>query len=349
MSARSFTTGIPALLRRHPVLLAEWLQVVNALKRTGNGLWLVAAGVTLVVAAVIVFADRIASVVTILADYWMLTALVTIVYTASSVARRRRRIQQRHGQSWLIAAPIPQSSVRISHSVHVLLPVLGQFFAAALIVRDGWVIAVIAAGMFVGTLMGWRAGVLHSESRIEASRYARSKNARTGREALSGWPIAQTFAWSRPENSRYVLIVALFAVQGGSSALVGGSVVALYFVVSYLAALLSALLQVAKSAGAWLRATPMALSEFVWALSSRALVHQAIGTALAAGFMCLLGAPLILALQLAALWLGLVTSIWGCALVDSYRGRPAPVKIALIVAAWAALLVALQWRAAGRA
>lgn len=163
---------------------------------------------------------------------------------------------------------------------------------------------------------------------------------------LSGWPIAQVFAWSRPENSRYVLIVALMAVQGGSSAIAGLSVVAMYFVASYLAALLSATLAVAKSAAVWLRATPITLVAFVWSVSGRALVHQLVGSALAVGVMLLLGSPVALVLQIAGLWLGLFVSIAGFALVDGYHGRSPAVKIALSVAAFAVAAAFLQMRGA---
>ncbi|MFC4307838.1 hypothetical protein ACFPN2_01985 [Steroidobacter flavus] len=105
---------------------------------------------------------------------------------------------------------------------------------------------------------------------------------------LAGWPIAQVLSWSRPENSRYVLIAALLAVQGGSSAVAGLSVVAMYFVASYLAALVSAMTTVAKSAAIWLRATPITLMGFVWSVSRRAFAHQCIGVALAVICMVLL-------------------------------------------------------------
>jgi hypothetical protein len=342
-------TWTPVTLRRHVVLLVEWLQLANALKR-GRAEWLALAVVSLAAAgAVMIFSSRLVATVNVLADYWVLTAVVSAVYAATSVARRRRRIHELHSQSWLIAAPIPQASVRASQTIRALLPTIAQFVGVALLILlvdwNGKAIAAIAAGLFVGAIVGWRAST-RSEARTPASHYVRSK--RTGAQALSAWPISQVLAWSRPENSRYVLIVALFAVQGGSSAVIGLSVVGLYFVGSYLAALLSALINVAKSASAWLRSTPMALSEFVWLLSRRALVHQVLGTGLAVAFISLLGAPLMPTLQIAALWLGLVISVSGCALVDCYRGRSPALKMALCVVAWSALLAAMHLRSAER-
>ena len=359
MSGSSFPSWTPALLRRHVVLLVEWLQLTNALKRwrsewTSRSIFLMAAAVVLVAASVTVLSNRFAAAVGLLADYWLLTAVVATVYAASSVARRRRRIHELHLQSWLIAAPIPQASVRASHAIRTLLPTLIQFlFLAAAVHIEGKVVAAIALGSSVGAVLGWRTSAGHSQSRKPASNYVRARQRggvlQPNAQALSGWPIAQVLAWSRPENSRYVLIVALFAVQGGSSAVLGLSVVALYFVGSYLAALLTALMSVAKSASAWLRSTPMALSEFVWALSRRALVHQVLGTALISGLVLLLGAPLMPTLQIAALWLSLVVSVSGVALVDCYRGRSPAMKVALCFVAWSAVVALLQFRTAERA
>jgi hypothetical protein len=349
MSWKSFPTWTPVSLQRHVVLLVEWLQLVNALKRW-RAEWTALVAVSLAAAAVAILSSRVAAAITLLADYWVLTVVVTAVYAASSVARRRRRMHEMHSQSWLIAAPIPQASVRASQIIRALLPTIAQFIGVALLILlvdwNGKVIAALAAGLSAGAAMGWRASVDRANARKPASHYVRSK--RTGAQALSAWPISQVLAWSRPENSRYVLIIALFAVQGGSSAVMGLSVVALYFIGSYLAALLSALLSVAKSAGAWLRSTPMALSEFVWLLARRALVHQILGTALAVAFMSLLGAPLMPTLQIAALWLSLVISVSGCVLVDGYRGRSPTMKLALCWVAWSALLAVLQLRSAER-
>lgn len=359
MNWKSFPSWTPGPLRRHVVLLAEWLQAANALNRwrvqlTNRSIFLALIGLALAAAAVTVLATRFAVAVGLLADYWVLTAVVTAVYAANSVARRRRRVHEQHLQSWLIAAPISQASVRASQTIRTLLPITAQFFGAGLLILlageanvAGKVIAAIAAGLLVGTVLGWRTGVDRSASRSPASHYVRFK--RTGAQALSAWPISQVLAWSRPENSRYVLVIALFAVQGGSSAAVSLSVVALYFIGSYLAALLSALMSVAKAASVWLRSTPMALSEFVWLLSRRALIHQVLGTALVVAFMLLLGAPLMPSLQMAVLWLSLVISVSGCALVDCYRGRSPALKVALCFVAWSAAIAVLQLRSAERA
>lgn len=347
MSWKSFPSWTPAPLRRNVVLLVEWLRAANVLKRSKPSVLLAGAGVVMTAAALAIFSARLMPAINVLADYWMLTAAVVAVFAASTVAVRRRKIQELHLQSWLVAAPIPQASVHASQMIRALLPTIPLWVGTALLTLISSVAAAgIAAGLAVGTILGWRTGI-DSKARVPGSHYVRSQ--RTGVQALSAWPTSQVRAWSRPENSRYVLIVALFAVQGGSSAIVGISVVALYFIGSYLAALLSALMQVAKAASTWLRSTPMTLSEFVWLVSRRALIHQVLGTALAAGFILILGAPLIPVLQLAAVWLSLVISVSGCALVDCYRGRSPAIKIALCFVAWGASLAVLQLRSAERA
>ena len=77
-------------------------------------------------------------------------------------------------------------------------------------------------------------------------------------------------------------------------------------------------------------------------------MHQVLATALISAVMVLLGAPVLLALQIAALWLGLVISISGCALVDAYRGRSPIMKVTLCFVAWTAVIAMFQMRSAER-
>jgi hypothetical protein len=299
-----------------------------------------------------------------LARYWVLLALVAIIYAASSVSGRRRQLDEAKSHSWLIATPIPPRSLLISHAIRVLLPLLAiavivvMFPALVALTNDGIAAAAekvagaAVGGLLIGGVIGWRTGRRRTQpSWIVPSRYVPrprvrgpAASMRPDAAGLSGWPIAQVLTWSRPANSRYVMIMALLAVQGGSSAIAGLSVVAMYFVASYLVALVSATTSVARSAAAWLRATPITLMGFVWSVSRRALAHQLIGVALAVACTVMLGAPIAMALQVAALWLGLFVSIAGFALVDNYRGRSPLVKIALSIAAFAALATIVQLR-----
>jgi hypothetical protein len=376
----------PAILRRHPALWVEWLGLVNSLSRwRGEGskaVLLVLSALAVVLALLFSSSGHVVSTVETLAEYWVLLTLVAGIYAASSVSGRRRGLEESKSHSWLIATPIPPHDLLISQAIRVLLPlfviavIVVMFPALVALMNEGTAAAAeraavsAAGGLMIGGAVGWWLGGRGPKhSGVVPSRYVPQPRGRRspassepGRASgaladasmrpdaagLSGWPIAQVFAWSRPENSRYVLIAALLAVQGGSSALAGLSVVAMYFVASYLAALGSAMTTVARSAAAWLRATPITLMGFVWSVSRRALAHQIIGVALAIACMLMLGAPVGMALEVAALWLGLFVSISGFALVDSYRGRSPLVKIALSVAAFAALATVAQLRAGAK-
>lgn len=370
----SLPARTPAIVRRHPALLVEWLRLANQLSRWREegtrAVFFVVAAVAAVVAMLLAsLLGHAAVVIETLARYWLLVGVVSAIYAFAFVSGRRRTFEESQSQSWLIATPISPSSLRLSHAIRTLLPLVVMFVAivifalaagasGGLMAAAGIVIAAIGAGLLVGGAVGWWAagragGQAGSRASAEASRYVPRPRAadslRPDAAALSHWPIAQVLAWSRPENSRYVLIAALLAVQGGSSAIAGLSVVAMYFVASYLAALLSAMLTVSKQAATWLRSTPMTLQAFVLTLSRRALAHQLIGTALAVVFMVLLGAPVGMALEVAGLWLGLVVSISGFALVDNYRGQSPAMKIALSIAAFAALAAVAQLRAGAKA
>lgn len=393
----SVPAGTPAILRRHPALLVEWLRLVNSLSRwraeRSKAVLLVFSALAVIIALLFSLAGHVVSAIETLGEYWVLLAIVAVIYAVTSVSGRRRQIDESRSQSWLIATPIPPRSLLISQAIRVLLPlfvvavIVVMFPALVALTNDGSVAAsekvagAAAGGLFIGGIFGWWMGGRAKASGVVPSRYVPRPRVRRGQAsaqsvqisgeiaqrtgeiaeasgalanasmrpdaaALAGWPIAQVLAWSRPENSRYVLVAALLAVQGGSSAIAGLSVVAMYFLASYLAALVSAMTTVARSAAAWLRATPITLMGFVWSVSRRALAHQLIGVALAVGCMLMLGAPIGMAMQVAALWLGLFVSIAGFALVDNYRGRSPLVKIALSIAAFAALATIMQLRGA---
>ncbi|MBM0105406.1 hypothetical protein JM946_11635 [Steroidobacter sp. S1-65] len=334
-----------AFLRTHPVLLAEWLQLLSWLSRwreKGARAAVLAGSVAVVAGLLLVtFSLHASELIGRVAPYWMLIAAVAAIASWTTVSRRRRRFEEAQSQSWLIAAPISASSVRLSIAIRTFLPLVVSFVAVAVCLIAGALpggaagsdlgrlVAALSAGALIGCIAGWSlVGRGSKLGAVVASRYVPAPRLRTkdlpmrpGADGLARWPIAQVLSWSRPENSRYVLIIALLAVQGGSSAMAGLSVVAMYFLASYLGALLLAIATVAKAAASWLRPTPMTLGDFVWCLCCHAFLHQLAGTALAAILMCLLGAPVAMSLQAAALWLGLVILVSGAALIQRYRGH----------------------------
>jgi hypothetical protein len=202
---------------------------------------------------------------------------------------------------------------------------------------------------------------------LEGSRYVGGAKPRSetlpSLAALSGWPLAQVRAWGRPENLRILVVIpALFAVQAGSSAVHGLSVLAIWVLGGYLGGLLRAVWHTARSASDWLRSTSIPFAQFAWAMTRRALLHQFVGTAVAAAVMIGLGAPWPSTLYVSALWLAIVVLSYSIFVVDAYRSRPPLVRLVLsfttlaIVAArehvWsiplAALLAAWHLRAGAK-
>ena len=197
----------------------------------------------------------------------------------------------------------------------------------------------IAAATVLGAAIGWWSARRSRADALEGSRYVgRIKSATLQfllSAALSGWPLAQVRAWGRPDNLRILLMVAMLAVQAGSSALVGLSVVAIWLLGGYLAGLLAAVLQTANLAAHWLRSTPIPFAQFAWALTRRALLYQVVATAVGIGLMVILGAPLLSALYIGALWLTIVLLSCSIGLAESYRARPPFVRMAVSFAALA--------------
>lgn len=357
MKWSSFPPRTPSWLLRHPLLLGEWIAIHNAAARIRSHAKLAiacsAAGVGTLAIMLLTLGTRSAALFDSLLNYRVLTILTVTIYAAFAVARRRRQAETRYAQFWLAAAPIRQHSrilTILAVSIGPLaLQLLAVFLLLALAGAAGGVSpaivvelsAWIAAGASVGAPIGWWSSRWPREADVEGSRYVAAVKPgieiRPSSAALATWPLAQVRAWSRPENLRLVLVAALFAVQGGSSAVHGLSVVAIWLLAGYLSGLLTAILHTARAAAVWLRSTPLPFARFAWAIARRALLYQVLGTVLAAGLMILLGAPPLLALYLCALWLTTVLLACSIGLADSYRARLPVVRIALSVATLAAI------------
>lgn len=345
----SFPRRTPSWLLRHPVLLAEWIAAINALRRLrthATGVALAGIALTgMVVATFAAASGRAADLFERLLSYRMLLIALVAIYVALAGSRRRERARAHHNRLWLAAAPIEPASWRVSRAVSGFGVLVAQWLATSmLIVLVGLagaarpeaiveLIACVTLAVAAGAPVGWWLGRPREAGAYEASRYVR-RPARGGAikpasSALSGWPIAQVRAWSRPENSRVFVLVALLAVQGGSSAIHGLSVVGLWLLAGYLGALLQALPATARTAANWLRATPIPFLQFAWALTRRVWLHQLLGTLFAAGVMLLLGSTVTTALYIGALWLSLVALVSTIAAAESYRGRNPTLRIAV--------------------
>jgi hypothetical protein len=350
-----------AWLSRHPHLLVRWLAVKNGLRRFLRNRRRAASAIG--GAAIACFALLYAAVTNAgsveliepLLSYWPLVALLAALHAAMMTARGLHRFETTRSSSWLASAPVAISRVRLAERLLAIAPVLLQWIgisgliailAAAEAASPRSALTLIAAmsvGAMAGSLAGLWAPRSRSRSPFEASRYVRAvrvadlATVRPADAALSRWPVNLTLSWGRPENSRVLLVIALFAVQGGSSILSGLTVVAMWVVAAYLGSLLAAVTQVAREASAWLRSTPMRFHAFAWPIARRALLHQLLGTTGAAGVMMALGASPAMAFHISASWLGVVVLVCSINLASFYRAGSPTLKLALSLSAVAAV------------
>jgi hypothetical protein len=344
-------------LQRHPLLAAEVLQIENRVRRwAATPLKSLALAALIAGGAAILLALSRQSVrpgvwSTSLQAYWPVVLVLAAIYAAMYTGRRRRRSEPLQSRSWLGAAPVSSVALAVHRMAHAFAPLLLQVLAVSALVllaaRDSTrpalrTVGLLWVGAVLGAAIGWISRPGGAHERREDSRYApRVHSARTldaSLASLSRWPIAQTFAWGRPENLRALVIVCLLlGVQAGSSALRGLIIVAVWLVGGYLSSLLFAVPRAAQGAAQWLRTTPLAFARFAWALSRRALLHQAAGVALLGAGLLAMGATPSLALYLAAQWLSIVVLVYAVGAADAYQGRSPTMKLALSFAGIAAI------------
>lgn len=338
------------VLRHHATLLAATLAIRNRLSRAAtarSSIGMLAAIAT--VAAVVGFSiggqGRAAS-----ALRWLLGVPVLVVCAAawhafSSTAARRRRLAAARARSWLAATPRSGHDSRASRALLAVLPLLGQWAAvsalALLTTVDTSVSApqalrlgaLLALGAAIGAAIAAALPLRAREPRHAGSRYAswlrRSAAAAPSADALARWPIAQTLAWSRPENARVLLLAAIVSVPGGTGALTGLLILVAWALCAYLTSLLAATAQLARAAALWLRPTPIGFWTFAWPLVRRVLAHQAAGTVVAVAGLVASGQPPASAVHTGAVWLGVVALVAAVSVADGYRARMPGMKALL--------------------
>jgi hypothetical protein len=331
----------------NPFVHAAWL---IARRRLIRARWVAFA---LIVAAAVLlwiigssFAEgRASRLLTVIDEYRWVFAVFAFLHALFLISREQRQRREDWKQSWLVAAPLSVSKVEtwlmlrafaigFLHLFVAVGVVLLLAFAARRFDETAGICGVLAAAFALGALAGC---FLRREAKAlrEDSRYAPAVRAPEGvsAEALSRWPIAQALSWQRPENARVTLIIALFAVQGGSSMLVGFAVVSSWLLGIYLVTLMQATLHVSRAAAQWLRATPVRFAAFAWPLGKRVLVHQIIGGGTAAALAMAMGLPVITALYLLVLWLVIVIFILCMSLADAFCVRHSGAKLALMLLA----------------
>src|SRR5688500_12089668 len=102
------------MLRRHPLLLAEWLAARNLLERERAHAGVVLGGGVGVLGALVVilltFAARFAAVFDGLLTYRVLVVVLIAIYAAFAMGGQRQKAEVRYTQFWLAAAPVHQYS-----------------------------------------------------------------------------------------------------------------------------------------------------------------------------------------------------------------------------------------------
>jgi hypothetical protein len=342
-------------LRRQPLLLARAAAAAAFVRRLPRARSAFASLLIPSLAAAIALSaaarGQTAWAVRLLLDRPTLVALGCAVYAAALVVRRRREAAAALARSWLIATPGAVRGRRTAAAILVaislawrLAALLGLAFlvsadAAVTLQQSLRIAAWAAAGAGLGALLGASMRRAPHAERHPASRYTRKPRAQLditpSAAALSRWPAAQALAWSRPENSRWLLFAAMSSVPMGAGALGGLAILATWLGMSYLTAMLAALPRVGAEAAAWLRSTPLDFWSFAWPIARGCLWQQAVGAAVAALVMIAAGAAPLDVLELACLWLALVALVAAVSLADCYRARAPLLKI------WASALAAL--------
>lgn len=340
---------MPSWMLQHPLLHAEWLAARNLLGRARSHATLIAATSLGILGALTVvlltLGSRLAGVFDYLVTYRVLMIVAIAAYAALAVGHKRQRAEIRYTQFWLAAAPVRQYSRSLAILVVTLLPLAMQLLAACVLLaamgaagdvtptKIGEVMLWVAVAAAIGALAGWWSARRVRAQAHEGSRYVGKVQPRNdlipSAAALSAWPLAQLRAWGRPENLRLLVMVGMLAVQAGSSAFRGLSVVAIWLLGGYLVGLLSAVMRTARTAAHWLRSTPIPFAQFAWALARKALLYQIVATAGAVVTMIALGSPPLSALFVGGLWLSIVVLAWSISLTEAFCSRQPLVRLVL--------------------
>lgn len=348
----SIPAWLPDWLHRHPVALTATISAVNRMHRIFSRRW--HATIFVIIVATCSFlvvrvacSGKAAFAMQQALDHAGIVVAVCGLYVASLMSRRRRKLATMHAHSWLIAATATSAASTTETVRWILWPLLWRLVAAAILalllaVNTGislgqslWLYLLITGGSLVGALAGAWLSRGSQEDLYEGSRYTRRPKLKAlsapSNAGLSYWPIAQAWAWGRPENARLLLAAAILTIPGGTSVPHAMLIFITWIIVSYLAALLIAVPHIARAVADWLRSTPITFWAFAWPIARRALLHQFCGTLAGMGALLMLGSSLSTAIYVGTLWLALVTSSAAISLVDSYRGCSSHLKNTLSV------------------
>lgn len=262
------------------------------------------------------------------AAHWLMTAIVVAVLCVASVARARRRAQQRQTHSWLAALPVSDRVLKTS--IRAPAGALLIFLAAIAVACCTGMAAAIAGTLLLsigtasslGVAIGWYWPATTS-TMIPPSWYThvrRSPRAawRASLWGLGTWPLARSQVYGRPKVTARQLAFLALGIPLGTPVMQALLVIGSALIVSYLLRLLVATARTAFPAARWLAPTPIGLAGLTAALIWLALLRQIIVIALLLVFASAL--PLAMtqarAVTQGAMWLllSLVVSVAACAL-----------------------------------
>lgn len=352
-------------LRNSPLLLAQWLACSNRARRLAGyarrNRWLLPAVLVSVVALgafIVALAQGYLthSMFESAYEQRFLVAAIGGVYAVLFVLRRRVHVNEGNARSWPRAAPLPSSQWRNDLFVRICGPLLLQWSVLSFVA--------IVSAMFANTtrgvpIVGWLSGGLGTglllgvlwprrfvQQKSADSRFVPKVRANPFRPSLAGlsrWPVAKALAWHRPENSRFLFVIAALSVPMGTSALMGLAIIAVWSLASYLAALARSVPQVAREASLWLKPTLLPLLPFIWAVMKRAMLHQLLGTIVLSAVFVAVGAEVVAAAYCAVLWLAGSAMSGVVTIRMSFLSRS---SIPSLVASTVMFAVA-EWRAKG--
>ena len=348
MNWPSIPRTIPRWLHRHPLALTTAVTWVNRIRRLERR-WSVSSFIAITVLAALLLtlvaaADWTRFVMQQALNYSGIVVAASGLYAASLMSRHRRTIETVRAKSWLVATPLASRGSMQTLLLTVLplvwrtaalvgLAVLLSLDASVSVEQSLQLSALIAIGTAAGGPCGWWLSRDRSAQAKPTSRYTPRRRPETSiapsTDALAHWPIAQAFAWGRPENARLLLGAAILTIPGGTGILGALFILGTWTVGYYLVGLLIAIPHVGRAALQWLRSTPITFWDFAWPLVRRALLHQVIGTFAAMGVALALSASLSTAMYLGVIWLAFVVLIWTISLAEAYRGRSFATKNAI--------------------
>jgi len=332
------------LLQDYPVLMARALALANVVRGSapaGARRAFFTRVALYVLGAVLIagfsLADRAAFFAEAALSHGEIVAVAAGLLALSLVSRVRDRVRTALTHSWLISTPALSrrrtataallfSAAFFGRWLFLLIAIFALSLDASVSLRQCVSLAVLAtSGAAAGVLVAWAVSRRQKRSRREDSRYTRRPAAvaelTPSSEALSRWPIAQAFAWSRPENARVLLAAMILSVPGGTGIIGSLAILAAWGLGSYLVAVSIAVPYVARRASQWLRSSPMRFRRFAWSLSWRALLHQLCGTAIAAVGFVSAGVTAVTVAYWILLWLMMCVTMAAIGLADYFR-RP---------------------------